>query len=212
MIARLKHARIPAACPTIVRNAAACGLEEAMVVLVNRVRMAGAGFDPEISGLAYSVMAAWSKSGGSAQASPPGRVARTIERAVRILHGKLEEPIDVPALATDLGMAYSHFRREFKARTGYAPWKYVLNQRLIRARRILASSDVTLAYIAERFGFSSPFHFSRAFHQAFGLYPAHWRQQVARGSGGPDAATPDNLIHVDLTPKPEARVALRPVR
>ena len=161
------------------RNALAVGLDAALEAVHDRVRAAGPGLDPELSAHAFRVLALWDKAGDLRLGVP--KIAQAVARAERRLNERLEQPIDVQALAAELGVAYSHFRRSFKAQTGYAPWEYVIHQRLAAARRILASTDSMLAEIAERLGFNSAFHLSRAFRQAFGLSPAHWRQQLMQG-------------------------------
>jgi AraC-like DNA-binding protein len=90
--------------------------------------------------------------------------------------------VNVEALARRLGVAYSHFRREFKGHTGFAPWQYVLHLRLSRARRMLAAGDATLDEIAARLGFSSAFHFSATFKQSCGVSPDVWRKRLSRSA------------------------------
>jgi len=91
------------------------------------------------------------------------------------------DPINIAQLAKRLGIAYSHFRREFKAQTGYSPWQYVIHLRLSRAQRLLASSDATLEDIASRVGFCSGFHLSSVFKTAFRVSPHYWRKQLREG-------------------------------
>ena len=151
------------------------GMPTMMFTLVLVLR---AGLDAELAAAALAVLAAWDK----AQRAQPerSRVLRVIATAERQLAERLTEPVNVEALARRLGIAYSHFRRVFKEHTGFSPWQYVLHLRLERARRLLASSDATLEEIAARLGFSSPFHFSRAFKRANGVAPDHWRRQLAQ--------------------------------
>lgn len=166
---------------TAVRTGAiAAGLDVALEDLHRHARQAGPGFDPELSALALAVVAAWSRTGDT----PPARarMTRAVLEAERYFADHHTEAINVAELARELGVAYSHFRREFKAQTGFSPWNYVVQLRLSRARRLLASGDATLDDIASRLGFSSAFHLSSAFKQAFGISPQHWREQLRRTS------------------------------
>lgn len=157
----------------------AAGVESALDAVHFRARTAGPGFDPELASAALSVLAAWDK---AARLQPArSRMVGAIAAAERHLAEHLAEPVNVEALARKLGVAYSHFRREFKSHTGFAPWQYVLHLRLSRARRLLAASDATLDEVAARLGFSSAFHLSNAFKRAFGVAPEPWRNSLARG-------------------------------
>lgn len=157
-------------------SALSVGLDAALDAVHARARTAPPSFDPEFSALGLAVLAAWA---GTDQAELGySRIARTVATAEKYFATHYAESINVAELARRLGVAYSHFRREFKARTGFSPWQYVLHLRLARARRLLVSSDATLEDIAIRLGFSSAFHLSTDFKQAFGLSPHHWRRQV----------------------------------
>jgi AraC-like DNA-binding protein len=162
---------------TVVRaGATTAGLDAAMEALHAIARDAGAGFNPELSACALAVVAAWRRIGLIEEDQPPAR--RAVAAAERYLSEHFSEPVNVQALSAKVGMAYSHFRREFQQRTGFAPWRYVLHLRLSRARRMLVASQSTLDDIAARLGFSSAFHFSAAFKRAYGISPHHWRKEM----------------------------------
>ncbi|MBI5425216.1 MAG: helix-turn-helix transcriptional regulator [Opitutae bacterium] len=164
-----------------IRTAAlAAGLDGAMDTLHQHARRAGPGFDPEMSAFALSILAAWVRAGETAPAR--ARMVRAVLQAERYFADHHTEAVNVEALAKELGVAYSHFRREFKAQTGFSPWNYVVHLRLSRARRLLAAGDATLDDIAARLGFSSAFHLSSAFKQAYGIAPQHWRDQLRKTS------------------------------
>jgi AraC-like DNA-binding protein len=161
------------------QNALSSGLNAALDAIHNRARNAPPSFDPEMSALGLGVLAAWM---GAGQQSPAqSHLTRAVIKAERHFFEHHTESINVSQLTRRLGIAYSYFRREFKARTGYSPWQYVLYLRLSRAQRLLASSDATLEDIASRVGFSSAFHLSSAFKKAFGVSPQSWRHQLRDG-------------------------------
>ena len=160
------------------KGALAAGLETAIDAVHARVRHTQRpGFDPELSARMVSALAVWQACGRATPAR--SRLVRAVAEAERHLAEHLNEPVNIEALARRLGVAYSHFRRAFKLHTGFAPWHYVVQQRLDRARRLLSAGDSTLEDIAGRLGFSSAFHLSAAFKQAFGVAPDKWRRQFA---------------------------------
>jgi len=106
------------------------------------------------------------------------RISAIVRRAEEYLAAPHGEQVDLEALARKLGVGYSYFRRVFREQTGISPWQYLLRARLARARRILGSSDETLATIAETAGFGSAFHLSAAFKKAHHVSPTTWRKQT----------------------------------
>lgn len=160
---------------------AAAGIETALEAVHALARRAGPGFDPALAAGAFGVLAAWEKS--RQVPAVRSRMLRALTEAERHFAEHLDEPVNVEALARRLGVAYSHFRRAFKAHTGFAPWQYVLQLRLSQVRRLLVSSEMTLDDAAARLGFSSAFHLSAAFKQAYGIAPDRWRRQFVAQAG-----------------------------
>jgi AraC-like DNA-binding protein len=159
------------------------GIEEALES-IHHVTRKGTGFHPMLSAHAMKVLALCSMVSRSAGHKPPPRIEIAVHEAERYLNDHHAEPVNVEQLAASLGVAYSHFRRAFRAHTGMAPWRYVIHLRLTRARRMLASGDAKLDDIASHVGFSSGFHLSNAFKQAYGESPDRWRRSLA-GNEGP---------------------------
>jgi len=149
--------------------------------ILNRLRDSP-GFDAEISALALQVLALLAGE-PHRNRDPESLIHRAVGRAETLLAAQLEDPPGMPALAHELGVAYSYFRREFKVRTGLAPKRYLLRLRLEKARRLLGNSPDSIKVIADRLGFSSAFHLSAAFKREFGVSPSAWRK--------PDRKRPD---------------------
>lgn len=134
--------------------------------------------DPERGALGLQVLAMLTSI--TAQRTGEQSMAEFVGRAERLMADSLDSVGSMPALAKQLGVGYSHFRREFKRRTGLSPHSYLAQIRLEQARRMIAASDRPLKDIAEQLRFSSPYHFSAAFKRHFGLSPGLWKQKQLR--------------------------------
>ncbi|CAM2948149.1 hypothetical protein RAHE111665_08375 [Rariglobus hedericola] len=155
--------------------------ESLLTRLHARLRENESGFDPELTGWAWQLLTQLDTVRRQVNA-PESDIARAIRRAEVLLAERLENPPAMPALARELGVAYSYFRREFAKQTGLAPHAYLLRLRLEKARRLLGNGTAPLKDIAAQLGFSSPYHLSAAFKQAFGTSPAHWRRRPVKTS------------------------------
>ena len=81
-------------------------------------------------------------------------------------------------LAQRCGISEVYFRRLFREQTGTTPKQYVLNIRLQHAKRLLSETALSVGEIAERCGFSNPYHFSRTFREQTGTTPSNYRRQM----------------------------------
>jgi AraC family transcriptional regulator len=79
-------------------------------------------------------------------------------------------------LAKACRLSRSHFARAFKVTTGVAPHQWLLIERIRRAKRLLASSSLSIEQIADDCGFADQSHFTRAFGRAVRTTPARWRR------------------------------------
>ena len=173
-VQRLLRQKIFSPRTPVLRSALAAGLETSLEAVHARARQPSPGFDPELAARGLLALAIWER----ARLAPrrQTRIAHAVAEAERHFSANLAEPVNVAHLARRMGIAYSHFRKAFKVHTGYAPWQYMLHLRLAQARRLLTAGDVSLEEVASRLGFSSAFHLSAAFKQAYGVAPAHWRR------------------------------------
>lgn len=86
------------------------------------------------------------------------------------------QPVDMPALAHEVGVSYPHFRRIFKQSTGLPPQQYLINLRMNQAKQLMEEKALKLSEVARRVGFDDPYYFSRLFKQKTGVSPSLWRQ------------------------------------
>ena len=158
-----------------IRRQAQIGRLEAVLENIHKKVIETQRSDAELCAMGMQMLAAWVECPQQEQTT---RMDRAVLEAERILTDRYSEQLDIQELARTLGVAYSHFRREFKAKTGYSPWKYVLHVRLSRVCRFLLSSEATLEEIAFTVGFSSSSHLSAQFKKEYGLSPIHWKEKI----------------------------------
>jgi AraC family transcriptional regulator len=90
------------------------------------------------------------------------------------------EQFDLAALAAESGYSYTRFIHAFRTKTGSSPCKYIMRQRLSRAKRLMRNRSLTLLEVALESGFANHAHFTHAFRQHFGCAPNHFRTELQK--------------------------------
>jgi len=80
-------------------------------------------------------------------------------------------------LASQSGISEIYFRRLFKEMFGTTPKQYILELRIKKACKLLMESSSNISEIAEACGFSSVYHFCRAFKSITSLTPTEYSKQ-----------------------------------
>jgi AraC family transcriptional regulator len=121
--------------------------------------------------------------GGAERRRERGRLSDAQSaRVLEFLELRLAENIDLEDLALVAGTSRFHFLRLFRARFGVTPHRYLLQQRVEAARRMLQETLRPLADVAAATGFSSQSHLSTAMRQYLGASPGQLRSLAARAS------------------------------
>lgn len=102
-----------------------------------------------------------------------------LSRALQAIHENAERPWSVEKLATVAMMSRASFARNFQQTLDKTPMQYLADWRMTLARDLLLADDLTLAQIATRVGYSSPYAFATAFRRHHGEAPKRWRQHHA---------------------------------
>ncbi|WP_310485627.1 AraC family transcriptional regulator [Chamaesiphon sp. VAR_48_metabat_403] len=109
-----------------------------------------------------------------------GLTDRQVRQILDYIDENLERDLKLADLATLLDLSQFHFSHLFKQSIGIAPYQYLLQQRIERAKRLLKQPDSrsatpTILDIALACGFSSHSHFSQQFRQLTGTTPTAYR-------------------------------------
>lgn len=93
----------------------------------------------------------------------------------KFLEENYNQNIDLNALAELSGYSYHHFRHLFKQKMGIPPNKYIINQRISNAQRLLKETRLSIVEISQECGFSNESQFSAMFRKSIGLKPSEYR-------------------------------------
>lgn len=84
--------------------------------------------------------------------------------------------LSIAQMASAVNLSESWFSLVFKNTTGMTPHQWQLDKRVDQARSLLSGTDLSVADIADRLGFSDQAHLTRTFRQLVGETPASWRR------------------------------------
>ncbi|WP_161570795.1 AraC family transcriptional regulator [Granulicella sibirica] len=119
-------------------------------------------------------------------------------RVTEMMQMECEGELRLARLAGECGLSISHFARSFKRSFGVTVHRYLLAQRVERAKTLLAQSSRPLPQVALESGFGDQSAFNRAFSSVVGTSPGRWRRERAQTSPrhdpGPRVPIPSALF------------------
>ncbi|GAB4466490.1 MAG: hypothetical protein OHK0037_22190 [Elainellaceae cyanobacterium] len=95
-----------------------------------------------------------------------------LQSVLDYIHSYLEQPLHLAELAAVAGMSQYHFCRLFKQSIGVAPYQYVLQQRMEKAKELLQQEKYTIAEISLLVGCADQSRFAKHFKRHFGITPS----------------------------------------
>lgn len=103
-----------------------------------------------------------------------------IMRVIRHIDEHLGQPLDLDGLAQVAGLSKYHFIRVFSHQMGNTPHQYLRQRRVDQARRLLQTTDLSVAEIVEQVGYRDISSFIAHFRMVMGLTPAQYRKESYR--------------------------------
>ncbi|MFM0271784.1 response regulator [Paraburkholderia aspalathi] len=100
-----------------------------------------------------------------------------VRAAIRHLSQRLNDAPTVEQLARLVGTNEKRLSRAFRDNLGRTVFEYLRDERLRIAQKLLSSTSLSIASIAEEIGFSSAANFATAFRERFGMPPSTYREE-----------------------------------
>ncbi|MEO0759108.1 MAG: AraC family transcriptional regulator [Cyanobacteria bacterium J06648_16] len=117
----------------------------------------------------YAVSRPKFKTGGLSQAQ--------LAQVIGYMQANLAEDMSILDLATLAGMSESHFSRCFKRSVGVSPYRYLMQQRVERAKRLLERQSMPISAVALECGFANQTHLTKVFRQMTGVTPKAYQKK-----------------------------------
>jgi AraC family transcriptional regulator len=106
---------------------------------------------------------------------PPARLKRVLE----YIGSNLEKNITLTELAGVANMNLYYFAVLFRQSTGVSPHRYVLSQRVERAKELLRDPKLSVLDVSMHVGFEHQNNFARAFRRVIGVSPTEFKRGCA---------------------------------
>ena len=98
-----------------------------------------------------------------------------LRQALDYINDNLDQPIKLNEMAELLDLSQYYFCHLFKESMGVAPYKYVIQQRVEKAKSLIKHSNLPLADISYECGFSSQSQMTQHFRKSAGITPKVFR-------------------------------------
>jgi AraC family transcriptional regulator len=100
-----------------------------------------------------------------------------LQRVMDYMKANLTQDLSILELATLTRMSESHFSRSFKQSIGIAPYQYLMQQRVERAKQLLKQHEISISDVALDCGFANQTHLTKVFRQITGVTPKAYQSQ-----------------------------------
>jgi len=102
----------------------------------------------------------------------------TLEQAINYINEYFLSDISGEQLATIANYSYHRFRHIFKSALGISPKQYIISKRIEYAKKIIATTQLSITEIGYQCGFPSTSLFIKQFKKSTGITPTKYRNQL----------------------------------
>lgn len=148
---------------------------------IDRGRRSDAAYLERLGAVTFERMARILAEEPDPGASVPQLQLLRLQSVIAHVRRQLTSDLSVERLAAIANVSVPHFRRVFRDAMGVPPHRYVLNERLKRAKELLAQGDWPMSKIADECGFASQSHLASSWVKEFGITPTEYRTRERHG-------------------------------
>ena len=104
-----------------------------------------------------------------------------VQKVIALLKENLSAPLSLEEIGRRVGCSHYYLSRVFTQEMGKPIFQYLRSLRMDRAAELLREGRLNVTQVALEVGYSSPSHFSTAFHETFGCCPGLYPLTAGHG-------------------------------
>ena len=104
-----------------------------------------------------------------------GLTPSQLKTIIEHIQAHLDGELNLNNLSNLIHISPHYFASLFKQSTGLSPYKYIIQNRLEKAKDMLRDRNLPIVFICQEVGFKNQSHFTRVFRQHFKITPKAYR-------------------------------------
>ena len=92
-----------------------------------------------------------------------------------VIERRYAESLSLQDVARAVSLTPGHLTTTVRQRTGRTVQDWIVDRRMVEARRLLAGSTLTIAEVGRKVGYPDAGYFTRTFRRVHGVTPTRWR-------------------------------------
>ncbi|QJB31935.1 helix-turn-helix transcriptional regulator [Chitinophaga oryzae] len=145
-----------------------------LVRSIARQKAAPLGYEMEAQGIIRQIVSRFLQQAADKNL----RIDKRIRQSLHYIRTHLDRPISVDTLAESCFLTKDHFIRLFKKDMGSTPGKYIQEQKIEKARRMIMTRDIPVKDLAYSLGFENDAYFNRFFKKMTGENPGSYKKKI----------------------------------
>ncbi|HEV7978836.1 AraC family transcriptional regulator [Amycolatopsis sp.] len=93
-----------------------------------------------------------------------------------VIEQQYPQPLSLRDVAAAVNISPGHLTSRVRQRTGRTVQEWIIERRMVQARRLLAATELPISAVGREVGFPDASYFARTFGKVHGMSPAQWRR------------------------------------
>ena len=103
-----------------------------------------------------------------------------ISQMIHSIEDNLYSNITVEELCTEMNYSRAYLSKIFKSTTGFTILEYILNRKIMQAKKLIKENDYNFSQISDKLAFDNPHYFTRVFKRISGMTPSEYKNSVRK--------------------------------
>lgn len=105
-----------------------------------------------------------------------------VKKAIGFISEHLFDPISLTDISRHIALSKEYTAALFKKELGKTVTEYINERKMLYAKEVIQSGNVSLSQLAEKLGYENYGYFSRVFKKCYRVSPSHYRSEIKKFS------------------------------